>query len=104
MSVVRGKEDTIAQNRRSPVGALGGVARDDSRRSTRPGITPYLASGAGIERAYPVRSRNIHDAVAHQRRHLDAGIRNGITPLKLQPAKVRGDDTIEGAVKACAEV
>ena len=98
MSVVRGEEDAVAQERRAPVGALGGVAGDTARRISRTRVTPDLPAAAGVERADFVRRRYKEDALAHQWRGFEALIRIRPGPLQLQFAGVLRRDLIERAV------
>ena len=101
--IVGREEDSIAQESHAAVRAFGGVARNRAACSARARIAPDLASGARVERADPVRSRDVHHAVAHQRSSLQSDVGKRVNPIELQTAHVLGVDLSQRAMSIRAE-
>src|ERR1700689_2553076 len=96
MTIVGSKEDLIAQNGHSSVGAKFCVANHTFAGRTR--ILPNHTTGERVEREYLVRSRYIQDSVAGERRCFEAKGLDGKNPLQLQRGDIRGVDLFEWTV------
>src|SRR5271154_6611486 len=96
MTIVGNKEDLIAQNGHSPVGAKFCVANHTFAGRTR--ILPNDTTGERAEREYLVRSRDKQDSIAGERRRFETKGLDGKDPLQLYRGDIRGVDLFEWTV------
>lgn len=101
MCVIRHHEHPIARHADAPVCAASGVA--DETLCARPLILPDLPAGARVQRITHIRAGHVHDAVHHDRRHLQwRSVRQTEHPFRHHPADVRLVDLRQRAIAAAA--
>jgi hypothetical protein len=102
MGVIGNHEDFVVEDRDPAIDADRSIAHQARGRWAR--ILPDLGSAQCVERIGLVIARDVHNAVHHDRRRLEAEMRHGEDPLESQVLHVRCVDLGQAAVSVAIQL